>query len=29
VALVGSGDAGVYGLAALALELLRETGWLS
>jgi precorrin-3B C17-methyltransferase len=27
VALVGSGDAGVYGLAGLALELLREAGW--
>lgn len=27
VALVGSGDAGVYGLASLALELLREAGW--
>jgi precorrin-3B C17-methyltransferase len=27
VALVGSGDAGVYGLAGLALQLLREAGW--
>ncbi|HSM94235.1 MAG TPA: precorrin-3B C(17)-methyltransferase [Anaeromyxobacteraceae bacterium] len=27
VALIGSGDAGVYGLAGLALELLREAGW--
>lgn len=27
VALVGSGDAGVFGLAGLALELLREAGW--
>jgi precorrin-3B C17-methyltransferase len=27
VALVSSGDAGIYGMAALALEVLREVGW--
>jgi precorrin-3B C17-methyltransferase len=27
VALVSSGDAGIYGMAALAFELLREVGW--
>jgi precorrin-3B C17-methyltransferase len=27
VALVSSGDAGIYGMAALALEVLREMGW--
>lgn len=27
VALISSGDAGVYGMASLALELLREAGW--
>lgn len=27
VALISSGDAGIYGMASLALELLREAGW--